>query len=275
MAPFLGANGFRVYCPDRPGFGLADTSKVEYLETGPKAQIDFVRMFADAVGLDQFHISGYSFGASVACNFLVVNPERILSAAFIACTIGDINQSPRVPNSEGKYTPRPSWRHLPPDGSVESMTQLLRDMLYNPDDATPQLIASQNRAFLAQTAAREAAGLPTGVVNRSENPHVQQLVSTRNRLDRLSTPMIYLFGLQSLAPVVENGFNEEDHCPNIQFFYPDECGHQGQTDQPEMFNQVFLEFFSNGKVGRSTADWAGVSKRRPELPNLVEQGTAS
>jgi len=25
MAPFLGANGFRVYCPDMPGFGLSDT----------------------------------------------------------------------------------------------------------------------------------------------------------------------------------------------------------------------------------------------------------
>ena len=36
MAPFLGANGFRVFCPDRPGFGLSDKTKVEYLERGKK-----------------------------------------------------------------------------------------------------------------------------------------------------------------------------------------------------------------------------------------------
>jgi len=43
----------------------------------------------------------------------------------------------------------------------------------------------------------------------------------------------------------------------------------------EMFNQVFLEFFRDGKVSRKTADWAGVSKRRPELPHLVEQAVTA
>jgi hypothetical protein len=38
-----------------------------------------------------------------------------------------------------------------------------------------------------------------------------------------------------------------------------------------MFNEVFLEFFRDGKVSRKTADWAGVSDRRPENPNLVAQ----
>src|SRR2546421_178088 len=70
---------------------------------------------------------------------------------------------------------------------------------------------------------------------------------------------------------VENGFRQEEKLPNVQLFYPDECGHQGQTDQPEMFNQVFLEFFRDGKVSWKTAQWAGVSRRRPINPNVVEQ----
>ena len=52
---------------------------------------------------------------------------------------------------------------------------------------------------------------------------------------------------------------------------PADCGHQGQTDQPEIFNQLFLEFFRDGKVARRTADAAGVSKHRAEIPSLVEQ----
>ncbi len=63
--------------------------------------------------------------------------------------------------------------------------------------------------------------------------------------------------------------------PNMQFFFADNCGHQGQTDQPEMFNQVFLEFFENGRVSRKTADWAGVSRNRPEIASLVEQAAAT
>jgi hypothetical protein len=38
-----------------------------------------------------------------------------------------------------------------------------------------------------------------------------------------------------------------------------------------MFNQVFLEFFRDGRVSRKTADWAGVSKRRPELRQFVAE----
>ena len=70
---------------------------------------------------------------------------------------------------------------------------------------------------------------------------------------------------------LENGFQQEDvGFDNIQFFYPDECGHQGQSDQPEMFNQAIFEFFKFGKVSKETADWAGVSDRVPVKPDLVD-----
>jgi 2-hydroxy-6-oxonona-2,4-dienedioate hydrolase len=85
--------------------------------------------------------------------------------------------------------------------------------------------------------------------------------------------MIYLYGLQDVLIPVENGFAfaQEDSVPNIQFFYPDQCGHQGQTDQPETFNQAALEFFKFGKVSWATARSAGVSLRRPINPDLVEE----
>jgi 2-hydroxy-6-oxonona-2,4-dienedioate hydrolase len=38
-----------------------------------------------------------------------------------------------------------------------------------------------------------------------------------------------------------------------------------------MFNQVFLEFFRDGKVTRKTAEWAGVSTRRAEIDTLVDK----
>jgi nitrite reductase/ring-hydroxylating ferredoxin subunit len=48
----------------------------------------------------------------------------------------------------------------------------------------------------------------------------------------------------------------------------------GPASRPDMFAQVFLEFFRDGRVSRKTADWAGVSKVRPEIPSLVEQPVA-
>ena len=96
-------------------------------------------------------------------------------------------------------------------------------------------------------------------------------MSTRGRLDKIGISGLYLYGTEDVLTPVEWGYEQETVLPDVQFFYPGECGHQGQTDQPEMFNQVFLEFFRDGRVSRKTADWAGVSTRRPEIPTLVEQ----
>ena len=101
------------------------------------------------------------------------------------------------------------------------------------------------------------------------DPNVKQLLNREGRLDKITVPTIYLYGRQDVLGPVENAYLQEDKLPNVQMFYPDECGHQGQSDQPDMFNQVFLEFFRDGKVSRKTADWAGVSKRRPEIESLV------
>jgi pimeloyl-ACP methyl ester carboxylesterase len=103
------------------------------------------------------------------------------------------------------------------------------------------------------------------------DPNVAARLSTRGRFDALTIPGIYLYGKQDVLSPVENGYEQEDRLPNVQFFYPDETGHQGQTDQPELFNQVFLEFFRDGRVSRQTADRAGVSKRRLEQSHLVAQ----
>lgn len=96
-------------------------------------------------------------------------------------------------------------------------------------------------------------------------------LSTKGRLDALQIPALYLYGQDDVLIPVEWGYEQEKILTKIQFFFPAECGHQGQTDQPELCNQVFLEFFRDGKITRQTADRAGVSKNRPEISSSVDQ----
>lgn len=272
MAPFLGANGFRVYCPDRPGFGLADTSKPEYLDASPKAQIDFVKMFADALCLDRFHLSGNSMGCVVAAHFLVNHPERVSSVAFIAGFLGNVCEE-RFSPKEGRFTPNPDYTMPKFDGTHQGMKDLMDGIIYKPEAVWPEVVEMRVRAALAQREAREKAGLPplfpAGL--STDDPNMMQIISTKDRITRLTVPMIYLYGMSDVLLPVENGFSQEDHVPNIQFFYPDHTGHQGQTDRPELFNQTFLEFFRDGKVSWDTARTAGVSLRRPIDPRYVEE----
>jgi 2-hydroxy-6-oxonona-2,4-dienedioate hydrolase len=59
----------------------------------------------------------------------------------------------------------------------------------------------------------------------------------------------------------------------VKFFSPAETGHQGQTDQPEQFNQPFLEFFREGKVSRQTADAAASRRTGRSWPTSSSRAT--
>ncbi|ALL79310.1 2-hydroxy-6-oxo-6-phenylhexa-2,4-dienoate hydrolase (plasmid) [Pseudonocardia sp. EC080610-09] len=266
MAPYLGANGFRVYCPDQPGFGHADTSP-EHQPDGVHSHVDFLQEFTTALCLDRFHLAGNSMGCMNTVNYVVAHPERVISYALIAGGIGD-QLPPSTPRPEGGIA-------IPPyQGTRESMRELMTTIIHRGEAVTDDVIEMR---YLAAERQREAHArywpslMQYGGRVPWEDPALAARMSTRGRLDRLGIPAVYLYGRQDVLNPVESGYQQEDVLPEVQFFYPDDCGHQGQTDRPDLFNPLFLEFFRDGKVTRQTADAAGISKRRPELAHLVEQ----
>jgi 2-hydroxy-6-oxonona-2,4-dienedioate hydrolase len=270
MAPFLGENGFRVYCPDMPAFGLSDPAP----EQRPRdlgAHVDFIHEFVNAICLDRFHIAGNSMGCINSINYTVAHPDRVINYVLIAGFVGDITEDvARVPPP----TPVPPF-----DGTVESMRAMMEMIILRPegygDDLLEMRVKAANRhadayRVLADSIYKYGARIPWAPEDECQRIRL----STKGRFDVLSSiPGIYLYGVDDVISPVANGHAQEDRLPHIQFFYPEDCGHQGQTDQPELFNQVSLEFFRDGRVSRQTADRAGVSRRRPELINLVEPAT--
>jgi 2-hydroxy-6-oxonona-2,4-dienedioate hydrolase len=260
MAPFLGAHGFRVYCPDQPGFGLSDTRPEYHPVNGVLDHVDFVNRFADAMCLEDFFISGNSMGCITTAHYVVRYPHRVRAFVLIAGFIGDhyimdIEEELRTPVAQ--------------TSDSGQMKDMMTGIIRNKAAITPELIEMRTLAAERNTESWEKWHRANNF--RQISHDVELALSTKNRIDRLDTPGIYMYGLNDvILPHDPIGWAQEDLLPRIQFFYPDDCGHQGQTDQPELFNQVFLEFFRDGHVSRATADRAGVSTRRPELPNLVQ-----
>ncbi len=270
MAPFLGANGFRVYCPDMPAFGLTEDPEDAYAH-GEGGHADFVHDFANAVCIDQFHISGNSMGCSNAVNYVTAHPERILSYALIAGGVGDIVDG----TDDGRRSP-------PAGGAPEHPAVRRHARLDAHDDGSDHLPAAARSATTSsrcaprqRTAPRclhEADADDDGRERPRWDPNVNRAarMSTKGRFDKMTIPGIYLYGRQDVLSPVENGYLQEDVLPEHPVLLPGrDCGHQGQTDQPDMFNQVFLEFFRDGKVSWETAQTAGISDRRPPNPDLV------
>ncbi|XVQ09537.1 alpha/beta fold hydrolase [Spirillospora sp. CA-255316] len=265
MAPYLGDNGFRVYCPDMPGFGLSD-DRAEFRPRGIHDFVDFIHEFTTALCLDEFHLAGNSMGCMNTANYVVAHPERVLSFVLIAGDVGDVVPEGLKPPAKIQLTQY--------DGTREGMRRMMEAIIYDGEVISDDLVEMRYAA-----AERGKAGhasfwhslLQFGRITPWEDKNLEARLSTKGRLDRLDIPGLYLYGTEDVLTPVEWGYEQENVLPNVQFFYPEECGHQGQTDRPDLFNQVFLEFFRDGQVSRQTADAAGVSKRRPENPALVAQ----
>lgn len=261
MMPFLAENGFRVYAPDRPGFGLSDTRE-EYLpHRGFMSWVQFIEDFANALNLDSFYLAGNSQGAQTASYYTVYHPERVKRLALIAT--GGFNQTMGIDQTKLK----PGLGMPKFGGTEKDMRDGMAAIIYRPELIPDDLVKMRTLAANKQLKSYAIAAKWNGEARN--DPNRAHLLDLRGKLDKITIPAIYLYGRQDVMGPVENAYLQEDKLPNVQVFYPDECGHQGQTDQPEMFNQVFLEFFRDGKVSRKTADWAGVSTRRPELKDVV------
>jgi 2-hydroxy-6-oxonona-2,4-dienedioate hydrolase len=265
MAPALGEAGFTVYCPDQPGFGLSDRRPEYHPIHGPYSHIEFLREFVDALCLDTFFLAGNSMGCMNASHFLVRYPERVSRFILIAGPIGDavemkLDTSMKVPIG---------W-----DGNRETMEAMLQSVVYRKEAITDELLDMRTQTANAQHESW-STWFEAGILGKVD-PDIAVALSTRDRLSRLGVPGLCLYGRDDVInPVEDLGYRAEDALTNVQFFYPEQCGHQGQTDRPELFAEVFTEFFRTGRVSRGLADRAGVSTRRPEHAHLVEQLSGS
>lgn len=264
MAPMLAAHGFRVYCPDLPAYGLTRDPDGFYQQV-IGGHVDFIHDVTTALCLDRFHLGGNSMGCINTVYYVVSHPERVISYALISGVIGDLVSPAEAAAVRQKVGHRaPAMFRF--DGTAASMRSVMTELIHRDEAISDDLVEMRTRAANLHTE-EHARHISLAYGEQSDVDRAR--LTTTGRLDRLPIPAIYLFGRQDVALPVELGHLQEDRLPNVQFFYPDDCGHQGQTDQPEMFNQVFLEFFRDGQVSRATADWAGVSARRPENAQFV------
>jgi pimeloyl-ACP methyl ester carboxylesterase len=269
MIPHLAANGFRVYAPDQPAFGLAD-ARPEYWPTqGGLSLVDFLHDFASAMCLDRFHLAGNSMGATIAGHYVVDHPERVLSFILIATYfLPELGLDP-----DGSVTQRLGGITIPPwDGTPEGMARLMDLIIYCEEAVSEDLM--QMRSLAGNRQAQAFAAYQLGRRTIMGDANLRQKWMLTSRLDQVTMPGIYLYGQNDVLVPVEAGYLQEDALPNIRFYYPPATGHQGQTDSLDLFNAVFTEFFQRGALSPGLEQRAAVSRRR-QNPEPVGVGARS
>ncbi len=201
---------FRCYAPDARGhattrWDAADGFRYPWL-------VDDVAAFADALGLETFHLIGYSMGGGTALGFAVRYPERLRTLVLVGISP---QREPRATVARRLFDPErirlhdPRWaqelarRHDPVQG--------------------PGAWARLLPAIAHDVAAHDLLGLA--------------------ELRRIDAPTMVVVGDRDPFVPVDHAWGLKRQLPDARLFVAPECGHEVLRRKPALFNEALAGFY--------------------------------
>lgn len=217
--PVFAKAGYRVIAYSRRNYYNSESAP----QDNPGTASEDLQNLIEFLGLEKFHIVSSAAGGSVAADYALSYPERLLSLTVssnnLAATQGYIAEAAaRIKLKEWDDLPRwfrelgPSYRAANPDG-VKKWTEL------------------NHKSETGRGARQKLVNVVTP--ERLESLKVRTLLMT-GAADMFTPPSI----MRMIARQV----------PNNELVIVPECGHSPHWEQPELFNRTVLEFI--GRVAK-------------------------
>lgn len=241
MLPALAKAGFRAYAVDQISMGFTDKRPHAWPTRGQQSLVDHVADFVDALCLDEVYVIGNSQGAYVAAKYAIDYPERVKKILLIGSALVSRAMRDTMPEPENNKKLLDVIKY---DYSLEAMRKFVISNTYDESKVTEELIQ-----FRHETAnlpgAKEALQASREYQDKmNHEPKLWDRFSLKDSLPKLQVPAKFIWGKQDKIATVEMAYELEKKLPNIPFIYLDECGHQCQTDQPDIVNDIAVEFFA-------------------------------
>lgn len=211
--PLFG-RAFRILVPDARGHGrtrwdAADGFRYDWLVADLLA-------FVDALGLDTFHLVGFSMGAMTALQYAVEHSARLRTLTVVGITT---QREPRA-----------------------SVARRLMD---------PERADRDEPAWVAELGRRHDPGQGAGAWRRllpaiAADVAVQPLLTLRD-LRRIEAPTLIACGDRDPFVPVDHAWGISRQIPDARLFVAPGCGHEVMSRKPGLFNEALAGFF------RSTA----------------------
>jgi abhydrolase domain-containing protein 6 len=243
--PIAGAlsRHFRVTAPDLPGFG--ESALVAGSDYSIPAQVERIRVFADALGLERFWLGGSSMGGNIAGAFAARYPERVRGLWLIA-PLGVAGAEPsgidRLRDARGKP---PLIIERP--GQFEEMVSLvLEERPWIPEPAFEFLArdaASRYRHYLWVDG---QIRLPGGTGNRPATPLEPLLAGS-------PIPTLIMWGDKDRVLHVSGARVLADVMPNAEIEIMPGVGHLPMLEKPGDSTRAFLNFVARVRAARAEA----------------------
>ena len=221
QVPLL-ARGFRLYLPDARGHG---TTRWNAADGFTYAQlVDDLLAFVDALGLDTFHLLGFSMGAMTAIQFATRYPGRLRTLVVVGITT---QREPRA-------------------SVVRRLTDLER--IDRVDPAWAALLGRRHDPVQGEGAWRRL--LPAIAADVA----VQPLLGPRE-LRQIELPALVAVGDHDPFVPVDHAWGLMRQLPDGRLFVAPGSGHEVMVRRPALFNEALTGFYrSTEAVARSRSE---------------------
>ncbi len=215
------SKAFRLYLPDARGHGSTRYDVMAGFDYG--MLVDDALAFVDALGLDTFHLLGFSMGAMTALQFAVRHPARLRTLVIVGITT---QREPRA-----------------------SVVRRLMD---------PDRVDRQDPAWGALLGRRHDPVQGAGAWRRllpaiAADVMAQELLGPRD-LRRISVPALVAVGDHDPFVPVDHAWGLMRQLPDARLFVAPGCGHEVMVRRPGLFNEACAGFYrSTEKIAQTIA----------------------
>lgn len=242
----LFSKAFLLHLPDARGHGrtrwdAANGFQYDWL-------VDDLIAFVDALGLQTFHLLGFSMGAMTALQFASRFPERIRTLVAIGITT---QREPR--------------------------TGVMRGLM------KPAKIEAEDPEWAARLASRHDEGQGVGAWQRllpaiAADVAAQPLMGPAD-LHRINAPTMIVCGDRDPFVPVDHAWGMSRQIPGARLFVAPDCGHEVTVKRPGLFNEALTGFYRSTQAEatrRATASTASAASGGitavPSVPLEGESG---
>lgn len=236
----------RVIAVDLPGFGRSGAPS--WGTYSPAWFAGGLRSFLSVIGVERAVIVGNSLGGLTAIHFAAAFPARTAALIAVAPALPNDGPQPPLRNTLGFLAPA-----LPVVGPLAMRRYLARDPKRLVEEsaarnfADPSRLAPATRTLLEEEAAARA-GDPDVVraVVRANRAMMWAVTGGREMtwkvLRAVRAPSLFMWGEQDRMVPPHIALRAVAEVQNAHLVKLEDCGHNPQTEKPEEFAAIVLEF---------------------------------
>jgi len=215
--------GFRVICPDLPGFG---ESPLQEGQVSMSTYADAVIGLLDDLGIQKAVVGGMSMGGYVLFNLVDRFPDRLQGAMFLMTRAAADDAAGKEKRTLLAEEVGVGNRLIVPDAFSQ--------VLFAPEtpQKNPQLVAEVRQWMESTSPAGTVGGL---LAMRDRDDSVAKLADVK-------LPSLVVGADKDVAVPLEHSRVLAEGLPNAELKIIPGAGHMANLEQPELFNGALIEF---------------------------------